>query len=181
MPPTAPSETVAPDAYQTPGNASPPQQATSPPAGEPSVPSGQTGGETLTCTLGIECASIFSHLSELDESKLAALPPDGVILPESEVSFEEGETVWSVLQRVCRERNVPLEASFTPVYGSVYVEGIGHLYEFDCGELSGWMYEVNGWYPNYGCSLYELHGGDAVRFRYTCELGEDIGGGSALR
>lgn len=49
------------------------------------------------------------------------------------------------------------------------------LYEFDCGKDSGWMYCVNGWYPNYGCSKYTLEDGDTVEWRYTCNLGRDVG------
>ena len=61
-----------------------------------------------------------------------------------------------------------------------YVEGIHNLYEFDCGALSGWMYKVNGWYPNYGSSRYQLKDGDVVEWRFTCDLGNDIGGGYAV-
>ena len=39
------------------------------------------------------------------------------------------------------------------------------------------MYEVNGRYPNYGCSRYRLKNGDAVNWRYTCDLGRDVGCG----
>ncbi len=60
----------------------------------------------------------------------------------------------------------------TPVYGSVYIEGIGNLYEFDAGPLSGWRYSVNGWYPNYGCSLYPLSPGDRVEWVYALDPGE---------
>ena len=70
-----------------------------------------------------------------------------------------------------------MEASFTPMYNSYYIKGINNLYEFDCGDGSGWMYRVNGWYPNYGVSRYALRDGDVIEFRYTCELGDDIGGG----
>ena len=69
-----------------------------------------------------------------------------------------------------------MESSYVPLYGTAYVEGIGNLYEFDCGEGSGWMYRVNGNYPNFGCSRYILQDGDTVEFRYTCDLGADIGG-----
>ena len=68
----------------------------------------------------------------------------------------------------------------TPIYNSAYVEGIHNLYEFDCGSGSGWMYRVNGWYPNYGCSRYQLSQGDTVEWRYTCDLGADIGGAYAI-
>ena len=58
---------------------------------------------------------------------------------------------------------------------TILVEGINQLYEFDCGELSGWMYSVNSWFPNYGCSQYEVSDGDMIEWRYTCDLGRDVG------
>ena len=70
-----------------------------------------------------------------------------------------------------------MEYTETPIYGGAYIEGIGNLYEFDTGELSGWMYEVNGWFPNYSCSGYQLENGDTVRWVYTCDMGYDVGGG----
>ena len=63
-------------------------------------------------------------------------------------SFYEGETVFHVLLRETKKNKIHFEFVNTPVYNSAYIEGIGNLYEFDCGELSGWMYCVNGWYPN---------------------------------
>ena len=38
-------------------------------------------------------------------------------------------------------------------------------------------YSVNGWFPNYGCSRYQLKNGDVVEWCYTCDLGEDLGSG----
>ncbi len=131
----------------------------------------------LHCTISIDCATILNNLDSLDPAKLDVLPPDGVILSAVTVTFYEGESVFDVLKRTCREKGIHLEASFTPAYNSAYIEGIGNLYQFDCGELSGWMYSVNGWYPNYGCSRYALNDGDVIRWRYTCDLGEDVGGG----
>ena len=73
---------------------------------------------------------------------------------------------------------IQLEYAWTPMYDSYYIEGINHLYEFDCGSGSGWMYKVNGWFPNYGCSSYHLEDGDSIVWIYTCQLGDDIGGGN---
>ena len=39
------------------------------------------------------------------------------------------------------------------------------------------MYNVNGWFPNYGCSRYMLKDGDKIEWVYTCDLGADVGGG----
>ena len=132
--------------------------------------------KSLSCTFSIECSTILNNLSELDEDKLEIVPSNGVILKKYKAKFYEGESVFDVLQRVCEENDIHLESSWTPIYNSAYIEGIANLYEFDCGSLSGWMYRVNGWYPNYGCSRYQLAQGDKVEWRYTCDLGSDIGG-----
>ena len=81
---------------------------------------------------------------------------------------------------MCKDNKIQLEFSFTPIYNSSYIEGINNLYEFDCGSLSGWMYEVNDWFPNYGCSRYEVKNGDVIEWQYTCNLGADIGGNYAV-
>jgi len=133
-------------------------------------------GKTYTCTFSIECSTILNNLDQLDPEKLEMVPSGGTILATTTVTFYEGESVFDVLQRVCKENGIHLESSWTPIYNSAYIEGIHNLYEFDCGALSGWMYRVNGWYPNYGCSRYQLQDGDVVEWRYTCDLGNDVGG-----
>ena len=131
--------------------------------------------KTYTCTFSIECSTILNNLEDLDPDKRELVPSNGVILAPTKVTFYEGESVFDVLQRVCKENGIHMESSWTPVYNSAYIEGIHNLYEFDCGELSGWMYRVNGWYPNYGCSRYQLVDGEVVEWRYTCDLGNDVG------
>ena len=80
-----------------------------------------------------------------------------------------------MLKRACSAAGLQLEASYTAAYGSYYVEGIGHLYEFDCGPESGWMYKVNGWFPSFGMGQYKVQPGDSVELIYTCDLGQDVG------
>ena len=149
---------------------------------KPVEPEDQTVDETktLSCTFSIDCSTILNNLELLDPHKLEMVPSNGVILSTTSVTFHEGESVYDVLQRLCKDRGIHMEASWTPIYNSAYVEGICNLYEFDCGSLSGWMYSVNGWYPNYGSSRYELKDGDVVQWRYTCDLGVDVGGGYAV-
>ena len=137
--------------------------------------------KTYTCTFSIECSTILNNLDQLEPDKLEMVPSGGVILAKTSVTFYEGESVFDVLQRLCRDQGIHMESSWTPIYNSAYIEGIHNLYEFDCGSLSGWMYRVNGWYPNYGCSRYQLQQGDVVEWRYTCDLGSDIGGGYLFR
>ena len=131
---------------------------------------------TLKCTFSISCAAVLDNMDKLDKSKREIIPDDGWILEPVTVTFNEGESVFDVLKQVCKDNKIQLEFSFTPIYNSSYIEGINNLYEFDCGSLSGWMYEVNDWFPNYGCSRYEVKNGDVIEWQYTCDLGGDIGG-----
>lgn len=144
---------------------------------KPSVTTGSADvKDKLYCTVTIRCDTILKNWDKLEPAKVAYVPKNGCILPVVRVEFTKGETVFDVLKRVCRQNGIQLEYSWTPMYGSYYVEGINNLYEFDCGPESGWMYKVNGWFPNYGCSSYGLTGGEAVVWCYTCKgLGEDVG------
>lgn len=54
------------------------------------------------------------------------------------------------------------------------------LGEFDYTHGSGWMYSINGLYPNYGFADAYLKPGDKVRIRFTLAYGADIGGADAL-
>ena len=126
--------------------------------------------------IAIRCDTILDNMSDLNPSKVEFVPANGEILPMVSVYFYEGETVFDVLKRVCEIADIQLEYSWTPLYGSYYIEGINHLYEFDCGEQSGWMYKVNEWFPNYGCSSYDVSDGDVIVWCYTCAgLGADVG------
>ena len=129
-----------------------------------------------TCTVTIRCNTVLEHLDRLDEAKVPYVPADGVILQEITVEFTPGENVFNILQRVCEAADIPLEYSWTPLYDSYYLEGICHLYEFDCGAESGWMFQVNGNFPNYGSSSYEVKPGDRIEWLYTCiGQGADLG------
>ena len=136
--------------------------------------------EELHCTLSISCATILDNMDKCDKEKRELVPEDGWILPPTEVVFFEGESVFQVLKRNCKRFGIHMEFSNTPIYNSAYIEGINNLYERDVGETSGWMYSVNGWFPNYGCSRYALKDGDVVEWVYTCDLGYDVGGGYAV-
>lgn len=133
-------------------------------------------GQDKTCTISIMCHTILDHEDSFDKEKLPYVPKDGVVLPTVKVSFKDSDTVFDVLKKVCETADIQLEYSWTPLYDAYYVEGINHLYEFDGGPESGWMYQVNGNFPNYGCSSYQLEGNENIIWYYTCQgLGEDVG------
>jgi hypothetical protein len=129
----------------------------------------------MTVTLSVSCLTILNNMKLLDPEKVELVPKDGIIFKSQQVTFYEGESVFNVLQREMKKNKIHMEFVNTPIYNSAYIEGIHNLYEFDCGELSGWMYKVNGWFPNYGASRYQLKQGDVIEWVYTCDLGRDVG------
>jgi len=129
-----------------------------------------------TCTIEVRCDTILDNMGDLAPGKSSCVPGNGVILAASTVRFAQGDTVLDVLKAAASATGLQLEYSYTPGYGSYYVEGINNLYEFDCGNESGWMYKVNGWFPNYGCSEYQVRDGDVIVWCYTCKgYGADLG------
>lgn len=135
------------------------------------------GTENL-CTVTIRCDTILNHPELLDRTKVPYIPADGIILESVTVEFTPGDSVFDVLKRVCEAAEIPMEYSWSPLYDAFYLEGINHLYEFDCGIESGWMYRVNGSFPNYGCSDFSVSAGDCIEVLYTCiGMGADLGAG----
>ena len=132
-------------------------------------------GKQYTCTMSISCKTILSNMSLFNKDKMGVLPSDGIIFKERTVVFYEGETVFEILVRETKANGIHMEFVKSPGYNSSYIEGINNIYEFDCGESSGWMYGVNGWFPNYGCSMYQVKQDDKIEWLYTCDLGFDIG------
>lgn len=130
--------------------------------------SGETTSVKRVVTIAVYCGSILDHMDQLTPGKNVYVPANGTILATCQVAFTEGETVFDILQRACGATGVPLEYSYSGAFGSYYIEGINNLYEFDCGNTSGWTYAVNGWSPNYGCSSYKVKPGDSITWNYVC-------------
>lgn len=128
------------------------------------------------CTLSVRCDTILVNMDRMDPVKVGIVPRDGVIYARQTVEINDGDSAFSVLEREMRKNGIHLEFVNVPAYGSSYIEGIANIYEFDCGELSGWMYKVNGQYPGYGSSNFILSDGDEIEWIYTCDLGSDVGG-----
>ena len=119
----------------------------------------------ITVTISIRCDTIT-------DAKNDAVPENGIVLEETELQIDADDTVYDVLLKVCRARNIHLETTGTAE--TLYIEGICNIYEKDYGDLSGWMYFVNGQSPSVGCGKYKLSDNDAIVWCYTCDLGADI-------
>lgn len=119
-----------------------------------------------TVTLTIRCDAALRH------PDAANLPADGVILPPTELPLSPGDTVHTLLTEAARAFGIHLESSGPA--GMLYVQGIANLYEFSLGDLSGWLYRVNGEILSLSCDQYAPAPGDRIEWLYTLEMGGDL-------
>lgn len=122
--------------------------------------------ETVTLTVGFQTAVENGILR--DPAYAGVLPESGYFLENEAVALETGESALDLLRRTLRARNIAFSAS------GGYVRSIGGLSERAMGAQSGWLYSVNGVFPNYSARSYTLKPGDRVAFLYSCKLG-DVG------
>lgn len=160
-----------------------PAEPTAAPSPTPSVPPVSPSltpenPDKLTCFVEIRCDTVMDTSVIENEAVIPYLPQNGVILEETEVEFEEGDSAFDVLSKICRKKDIQMEFRTDGAYSGNYIEGINYLYEFDAGALSGWMYKVNEKFPNYGCSNYKMQKGDKMVWVYTTDLGRDVGDNS---
>lgn len=98
------------------------------------------------------------------------------ILGSTKVQIDKGSSAWDALNKVTKNNNISVVKRDSG--DSLYVSHINSIGEFDFGEsYSGWTYNVNGVYPNYGAdnSRSVLKDGDVVQWRYTLDYGKDVG------
>lgn len=100
------------------------------------------------------------------------IPKDGIILNETEFAICQGETVYDILVEATKKYSIHMENNGTAELA--YISGINYLYEFDYGDLSGWIFKVNGVESSVGCSSFVLSDGDIIEWCYTLNYGKDI-------
>jgi len=84
-----------------------------------------------------------------------------VIIEETALTYTDGITAFDALMSVAAGQNVPV------VHSSGYVTSIGNLAAGDKGDMSGWLFFVNGESPTVGASDYILAPDDVVLWQYT--------------
>lgn len=137
-------------------------------------------GTVGTVSVSVDCSDLSQQMDRLQKESIREyIPEDGVILPETDYSFAEGESVYDCLYNTCRDQDIQMESIEDSIYRSRYVEGIGHLYEMDAGKRSGWTYYVNDEMPDVGCSKYELKDGDQIRWVYVVDYTKSGAGGGS--
>ena len=111
----------------------------------------------------------------------------GTIIEPVNVPFAEGDTIAEVTIRLLDAMNIGYEYTGSVTSG-FYLGAIKNIVvnntpydslgQFDAGEGSGWMITSNDWFIDKGASEFLVKNGDKIQWKYTCQLGADIGDNS---
>ena len=99
-------------------------------------------------------------------------PKGQTYLSRTSYIVERGITAYKLLEITGLDIEVTRSA-----YG-IYINSIEGLAEFDEGSESGWMFRVNGKFPEHSISSYKLSDGDYLEIVYTRNMGKDVGDNS---
>jgi len=123
--------------------------------------------------------------SSQKESKKEPAPPKkdtvtvSIVISSSEVplsatsvEINDGEKVLDAFYRITDAKGI--QRSVRGGGSGAYIEGIANVYEFDRGQGSGWMYRINGVFPDRGVGAVPIQNGDRIEFLYTTDLGKDL-------
>lgn len=114
--------------------------------------------------LRVQCAALLA-VADPDQ-----LPEGGVeLFPETRLVYIEGESVDELLDRAAGS------VGFFVDRQAGYVQGIAGIYEKAYGEMSGWIFTVNGEMPPVSAADYVLSEGDRVEWRYSTDLMAEMG------
>ncbi len=106
-----------------------------------------------------------------DYAYIRVADPQGTTyLAKTKITIEDNETAFSLLTKT----GLYYVADTKSDYGT-YVQTIEDLSEFDVTAESGWMFSVNGVFPDISSDSYELKKGNYVEWLYTRNLGADLG------
>ena len=127
---------------------------------------------SFTVSLSVRVDALADNLHLLEPDKRELVPEDGIIFPETIVVAYEGESVFDVIQREIRNAGIHMVTNTIPGYNLSFIEGIGNIFTFDAGPMSGWLYSVNGESADVAASQFILNPGDVIEWEFTLDFSE---------
>lgn len=128
--------------------------------------------DSISCTFTIN-ASVAAKNEELNKDVAALLKDDGMLANAKSITVKKGTNAGDAFKAFCKENNIVLNSE-DGEYG-LFVKGIGGLDGGACGELSYWLFKVNGEFSDVGADSVTVNEGDAFEWVFTCNGGSDVG------
>lgn len=115
-------------------------------------------------TLRVHCETVMEKGASSEDY------PGIPVVFDGKVSFSEDDTAFDVIDRTLKEKKIHIEFEDSS-YGK-YIKGLANIYAGDFGDMSGWLFKVNGDFAEVSCSAYKLSDGDDIELVYSCEMGD---------
>ena len=74
--------------------------------------------EEFYVTISIDCLTVLQNMDNLEKGKEKYVG-DGWILKTTKVKCKKGQTVYDILEQVCKAYSIQMENSYTPLYLSL--------------------------------------------------------------
>lgn len=97
---------------------------------------------------------------------------DDTIL-SSQIVLDNEVNAFEALKYYCEKNSIQL--GYTGSGKLSYVNSINGIKEKSEGPSSGWMYKVNGVFPNISAGRYDLSSNDTLEWVFTKDGGKDVG------
>ncbi len=119
--------------------------------------------KTVAVKVEIDCSEIIKNYDDLSPElkNEKYVPSNGIILKETTIEVKEGASAVDILKAVSKEYNIPIDVS------AGYAKSINHISEKSCGEMSGWVYEINN---EMFMDEYKAKDGDLITWKFVCSF-----------
>ena len=91
----------------------------------------------------------------------------------SQIVLENEVTAFEAFKYYCENNSIQI--GYTGSGQFIYVSSINGIKEKSEGPSSGWMYKVNGTFPNVSAGKYKLSSNDTLEWVFTKDGGKDVG------
>ena len=131
------------------------------------------GAPAEDAALKVKVTVSFQAAVDAGYDNAKAISETGVLVDGVEIGLPEGATAYDAVKSACDAAKAPVVKNGEGE--ALYIESVSSLSAGDCGDLSGWLFNINGKYGSEGINAAKVADGDAVNLLYTVNMGEDIG------
>lgn len=120
----------------------------------------------ITSLVGSDGTSTNANDEQVQVQIFGPLEDGNKVLKSGTIAIKDGDTAFDVLQQL------DSDISYTGSGSTIYVSRIDGYTAGHAGVGGGWLYCVNGSFPNYSAGAYKLKSGDLVQWMWTSTMGD---------
>lgn len=126
----------------------------------------------ITCTVEIDCNNIVQNQEGIKDGVKKIIPNDGVILKRTEVTVDQGDSIFDATKKVCKDNKISF--IYEGKDDTAYVKGIANIFEKDAGKTSGWLCEENNKALSKSAGATKVEEGSEIHWGYVKNYKDEI-------